>query len=126
LDPSPRVLEEFLESHRSRPLSDAEKEKAIVLLETQRQAMLMFTSCGWFFDDPAGLETGIVLRFAGRAIELGAQAFGENLEDAFPDRLEAVRSNRPEHEHGKAIYDAALAPYRSRFGRSPVIFPARI
>jgi alpha-amylase/alpha-mannosidase (GH57 family) len=125
LDRRPRVLEEFLERHRSRPLSDDEKEKAIVILEIQRQAMLMFTSCGWFFDDPAGLETGIVLRFAGRAIELGAGALGENLENPFRDRLEKVRSNRPEHEHGKAIYDAALAPYRSRFGRSPLMFPAR-
>jgi alpha-amylase/alpha-mannosidase (GH57 family) len=92
LDRRPRVLEEFLERHRSRLLSDAEREKAVVLLEIQRQAMLMFTSCGWFFD-------------------------------AFRDRLEAVRSNRPEHEHGRAIYDAALAPYRSHFGRSPMLLP---
>ena len=117
LERTPRAFEEFFERHRRRPLSDGEKEQAVRLLEIQRNAMLMFTSCGWFFDDPAGLETGIVLRFAGRAIELGARAFGEDLEPAFRDRLEAVRSNRPEHEHGRAIYDVALAPYRSRFGQ---------
>jgi alpha-amylase/alpha-mannosidase (GH57 family) len=121
LDRQPPVLEEFLARNASRPLSEPEKEAAVSLLEIQRQAMLMFTSCGWFFDDPAGLETGIVLRFAGRAIELGAQVFGENLEFAFRDRLRAVRSNLPEHEDGRAIYDATLAPYRSRFGQAPLL-----
>ena len=71
LERRPDALEEFLARHAGRSLSEPEKEMAVRLLEIQRLSMRMFTSCGWFFDDPAGLETGIVLRFAGRAIELG-------------------------------------------------------
>jgi len=43
------------------------------LLELERHALRMFTSCGWFFDDIAGLESLIVLRSAARAIELAAR-----------------------------------------------------
>ena len=128
LDRRPEVLEDFLARHASRALTEPEREAAVRLLEIQRHAMLMFTSCGWFFDDPAGLETGIVLRFAGRAIELAAGAFGEDLEPPFRERLERVRSNRPEHEHGSRIYEAAVAPYRARLGERPMppLTPASI
>ncbi|HEX7251418.1 MAG TPA: DUF3536 domain-containing protein [Thermoanaerobaculia bacterium] len=120
LERRPDALEEFLARHARHSLSESEKDMAVRLLEIQNLSMRMFTSCGWFFDDPAGLETGIVLRFAGRAIELGARAFNENLESAFRERLEAVRSNKPEHADGTSIYDAAVAPYRGHFGDRPM------
>jgi alpha-amylase/alpha-mannosidase (GH57 family) len=120
LDRSPRALDEFFGRHASHPLAAQEKDSAVRLLEIQRQAMLMFTSCGWFFDDPAGLETGIVLRFAGRAIELAAKAFGEDLEPSFLERLERVSSNKPEHVNGRRIYEAAVAPDRARLGERPM------
>jgi hypothetical protein len=71
----------------------------------QRYAMLMFASCGWFFDDPAGLETRQVLRFAARAIELSERAPGDSLEEDFLARLEAVRSNDPAAGNGREMYE---------------------
>ena len=42
--------------------------EALTLLEAQRHTMLMYTSCGWFFSDVAGLETVQVMRYtAGRS-----------------------------------------------------------
>ena len=120
LERRPDALEEFLARHAGRSLSESEKEMAVRLLEIQRLSMRMFTSCGWFFDDPAGLETGIVLRFAGRAIELGTRAFGDDLEGPFRERLELVRSNQPEHADGRTIYDAAVSPYRGHYGDRPM------
>ena len=69
--PSAGEVERFLRSATRRDRSTTtERRRALRLLEMQRYAMLMFTSCGWFFDDPSGLETRQILRFAARAIEL--------------------------------------------------------
>src|SRR5262249_24646836 len=62
--------EGFLRQHERHSLSDTEAMLALKLLETQRNALLMFTSCGWFFSDLAGIETVQVLRYAARAVEL--------------------------------------------------------
>jgi alpha-amylase/alpha-mannosidase (GH57 family) len=79
--------------------------RALELLEMQHQAMLMYTSCGWFFDDLAGIETVQILRHAARAIEL-ARARG--LERFFTGLLAGAVSNRPERGDGRMIYRAML------------------
>src|SRR3546814_11205830 len=43
---------------------------ALALLEAQRFGLLMYTSCGWFFHDIAGIETVQILRYAARAMAL--------------------------------------------------------
>jgi hypothetical protein len=70
--------------------------------------MLMFASCGWFFDDPAGLETRQILRFAARAIELSDGEPGDSLEKDFLTRLEAFRSNDLAAGSGRDIYEASV------------------
>ncbi|MGH9315688.1 MAG: DUF3536 domain-containing protein [Thermoanaerobaculia bacterium] len=111
LDPSPRGLETFLGRQARRRLSEEEKSAAVRLLEVERYAMLMFTSCGWFFDDVSGLESRQVLRYAGRAIELAESAFGESFEAAFLSRLEQVRSNARDFRHARDVYAEFVAPY---------------
>ncbi|HSS43892.1 MAG TPA: DUF3536 domain-containing protein, partial [Thermoanaerobaculia bacterium] len=106
-----RALEIFLGRHARRPLSEEEKSAAARLLEVERYAMLMFTSCGWFFDDVSGLESRQVLRYAGRAIELAESAFGESFEAAFLSRLERVRSNAQDFRHARDVYAEFVAPY---------------
>jgi hypothetical protein len=39
----------------------------------QRHALLMFTSCGWFFDELSGLETVQVIQYAARALQLAGE-----------------------------------------------------
>ena len=60
----------FVAAHAAAPLSGAETARALSLLESQRNAQLMFTSCGWFFSDISGIETVQIMRYAARAIEL--------------------------------------------------------
>jgi alpha-amylase/alpha-mannosidase (GH57 family) len=84
-------------------------------LELARHALLMQTSCGWFFDELTGVEPVLILRHAARAIEL-AGIFGARLEDGFVAQLAAARSNRPGGGDGAALYrraaraDAATPP----------------
>src|SRR5262249_61130048 len=76
------------------------------LLELARTALLMQTSCGWFFDELTGIEPVQVLRYAARAIELAA-SFGWRREDEFVGRLEPARSNLPGRENGAQLYRRA-------------------
>jgi len=81
--------------------------RARELLEMQRNTLRMFTSCGWFFDDLAGLETIVCLRYAARAIEL-AGPDAPLLEAGLLDRLDEATSNDPAAGTGRTVYQAAV------------------
>jgi len=112
LDRSARSTERFFDRHAARPLTGAEKIAALKLLELQRQLLLMYTSCGWFFDDITGIESVQVMQFAGRAVQLAEQLFDGAYEARFIERLVEARSNLPEHGNGKEIYDKLVRPAR--------------
>jgi alpha-amylase/alpha-mannosidase (GH57 family) len=97
--------EGFLERHAARRLEAGETSRALALLEMERCGMAMFTSCGWFFDDPSGLETRQVLRYAARAIAIAEGLSGESLEESFLGRLEAAPSNDPAAGNARRIYE---------------------
>jgi alpha-amylase/alpha-mannosidase (GH57 family) len=105
LDRSEKNIERFCARHTARPLSAVEIVTALELLELQRNALLMYTSCGWFFDDLAGIETVQVLQYAGRAAQLAQDLLGDSLETSFARRLAAARSNVPEEGDGTRVYD---------------------
>ena len=96
----------WLAREAARPLSAAATVDARRLLELGRHALLMQTSCGWFFDELARIEPIQNLRYAARAIEL-AGALGGRLEDDFVARLEPARSNLPARETGADVYRRA-------------------
>src|SRR5581483_12077033 len=77
LDRSKENVDRFFEKHATHPLGEAERVTALKLLELERHTQLMYTSCGWFFDELSGLETVQVLQYAGRALQLGEELFGE-------------------------------------------------
>jgi alpha-amylase/alpha-mannosidase (GH57 family) len=111
LDRSPKSVAAFLERHTGgHPPEGEDRVRVLKLLELQRQAMLMYTSCGWFFNDLAGIETVQVLRYAGRAVQLGEQLFGEPLEPELLRRLERARSNDPAAGSGRDIYERLVRP----------------
>jgi alpha-amylase/alpha-mannosidase (GH57 family) len=110
LDRSPAALGHFLARHALRKLSDGEKTTALKLLEMQRHAMLMYTSCGWFFDDLAGIEAVQVLHYAARAAQLGQEVFGDGVEAEFVERLDPAKSNLPDPGDGRAIYEKLVKP----------------
>ncbi|HWO74249.1 MAG TPA: DUF3536 domain-containing protein, partial [Dehalococcoidia bacterium] len=74
------------------------------LMELQRHAMLMYTSCGWFFDELSGIETVQVIAYAGRVLQLARELFGKDLEGPFLERLQKAKSNLPDHRDGRQIY----------------------
>jgi len=105
LDRSRENVEQFISEQKNKELSEDEKKQVIKLLEMQRQAMLMFTSCGWFFDEISGIETVQVMQYAARAMQLSQQVLGLQLEDKYIKLLKGALSNIPELQNGAKIYN---------------------
>jgi hypothetical protein len=82
------------------------------LMELQRHAMLMYTSCGWFFNDVSGIETVQVLQYAGRVVQLAHRLFDVTLEPGFLDRLQLAESNLPDARNAREIYLEHVVPAR--------------
>ena len=113
LDRSSENLDRFFAENASRELSHEERVTALELLEMQRHAMLMYTSCGWFFDELSGIESVQVIAYAGRVIQLAkklAADEGKSIEQGFLERLEQAKSNVPEHQNGAEIYRKWIIP----------------
>jgi alpha-amylase/alpha-mannosidase (GH57 family) len=107
LDRRTETLDRFFGAHASHALTEAERVRARELMEMQRHAQLMYTSCGWFFDDIAGIETVQVIAYAARVLQLAQQLFGERaagFEPAFLARLAEAHSNVASAGDGAKIY----------------------
>ncbi|MCB1192422.1 MAG: DUF3536 domain-containing protein [Leptospiraceae bacterium] len=110
LDRSRENIDKFIVQHCQKNLSEKEEQKAIKLLELQRHSMLMYTSCGWFFDDISGIETIQILQYAGRVIQLVHDLFDLDLESTFLEKLEHAPGNIPEYQNAKVIYNKFVKP----------------
>ncbi|HWA93387.1 MAG TPA: DUF3536 domain-containing protein [Terracidiphilus sp.] len=115
LNRSEENVQQFLQAHQKHNLSPSEREFALKLMEMQRNAQLMYTSCGWFFDDISGIETVQVIAYAGRVLQLAQDMFGESvagLEAAFLTRLSEAKSNVAEAGDGARIYTEKVMPMK--------------
>ncbi|MGE4180175.1 MAG: DUF3536 domain-containing protein [Limisphaerales bacterium] len=110
LDRSDENLASFLDRHAILPPDPDQQVSILRLLELQRHAMLMYTSCGWFFDELSGIETVQVIQYAGRALQLLQNLGGDDLEPEFLARLAKAPSNIPDHRNGKIIYEKFVKP----------------
>ncbi|MBI4446533.1 MAG: DUF3536 domain-containing protein [Acidobacteria bacterium] len=108
LDRSAHVRDRFLHRHALRTLNSDQIGDVLKLMELQRHAMLMYTSCGWFFNDISGIETVQVLNYAGRVIQLAQELFGVSLEASFVSFLEKAKSNLGEQGNGRDIYQRTV------------------
>jgi alpha-amylase/alpha-mannosidase (GH57 family) len=104
LDRSPEKVEYFLQQHQACYFNDEAKIDALRLLEMQRHALLMFTSCGWFFEEISRPEGVQILRYASHAIELAAEVTGIQLETEFLNRLAQAPSNVELFGNGAEVY----------------------
>ncbi len=100
----------FLEQFISRDLTDKEKVKMLKLLEMQYHTMLMYTSCGWFFDEVTGIESMQDIFYAKRAIQLAEEISGKDYEEDFVALLETIPSNLPEYENVLTAYEKYVKP----------------
>ncbi len=110
VDRAPERVSAFLSRHAIRPLSYEDEITVLKLMELQRHAMLMYTSCGWFFDELSGIETVQVIQYAGMVLQLADELFNEVFERTFLERLEVAKSNIPEHSDGRRIYEVFVRP----------------
>lgn len=110
LDRSPENVDKFFSTFEKKELTSKYKVRILKMLEMQRHAMLMYTSCGWFFDEISGIETVQVIMYAGRAIQLAKDLTGEDFESEFVKRLEKAPSNIPEVENGAHAYESYVKP----------------
>lgn len=110
LDRDRETVDEFFTKHGRRVLAGDERTEALKLLESQRHALLMYTSCGWFFDEISGIETVQIIQYAGRAIQLIAEVSGDDRERTFRSLLEKAKSNIPEQGDGARIFDRFVTP----------------
>ncbi len=109
LERTPENMDNFLSRHALRELNEAEKVAVFKLMGVQRCAMLMYTSCGWFFDEISGIETVQVIHYAGRALSLMGE-LGQEVEAGFLERLSQAKSNLPEYVDGGRIYEKLVKP----------------
>ncbi|HLZ42931.1 MAG TPA: DUF3536 domain-containing protein [Candidatus Sulfotelmatobacter sp.] len=110
LDRSEESRSAFFAEHAIRPLDQGQQVTVLKLLEMQRHALLMYTSCGWFFDELSGIETVQVIHYAGRALRLAEECSGESIEGEFEQQLAKAKSNLPEHGDGARIYEKWVKP----------------
>jgi hypothetical protein len=110
LDRSPESQDKFFGENGARELNDAEKITARKLLELQRHAMLMYTSCGWFFDEVSGIESVQVVQYAARALQLAQEIFGKDLEPGFLEHFQHARSNIASNGDGRKIFNRFVKP----------------
>ncbi|HXV28341.1 MAG TPA: DUF3536 domain-containing protein [bacterium] len=122
LDRSPENVTAFFNRHAKRPLNRDEISLCLKLLEIQRNAMLMYTSCGWFFTEISGIETVQILQYAGRAIQLAQEAGASansslhyDLEKEFMRRLAHAKSNLHYFKDGRGVYEKLVKPSYASF-----------
>ena len=107
LDRSSTSIDRFLRTHATRELIPAERVAVLELLELERHTQLMYTSCGWFFDEISGIETVQIIAYAGRVIQLAQHLFGKaasSIEADFLALLSQAKSNVPDLGDGAEVY----------------------
>lgn len=110
LDRSKNRIESFFSDHPDRDLSLEERRKCLKLLEMQRCALLMYTSCGWFFDDISRIEAVQVMMYAARAIQLAKEIKGKDFEAGYTGILAKAVGNTLEYQNGSEVYAKLVRP----------------
>lgn len=110
LNREPENIDRYMAANAHRDLSEEEKVVVLKLMELQRHAMLMYTSCGWFFDEVSGIESVQVVQYAARALQLAREILGQDLEPAFLERYKAAHSNLSYARNGRVIYEKYVQP----------------
>ena len=110
LDRSRDKVDTFLRERSLGELTDDQKVKLLRLFEMQRHMKLMYTSCGWFFDDIANIETVKILEYAARAIQLARDVGGVDLEPEFVAALRNAPGNKPHLANGAKVYEELVRP----------------
>ena len=107
-------LKKFIRQHCEQSI---DQSKVLRLLEMQRHAMLMYTSCGWFFDEVSGIETTQIMQYACRAMQLVSQIADKDLEEEFLSRLAMAQSNIKAYGDAAQVYKRFVLPAKTNLQR---------
>lgn len=110
LDRSELSIKNYQKENFVQNLTEEQKVRAMELLEMQRQAMLMYTSCGWFFSEISGIETTQIMKYAARAMQLAQNFSKKDIEKRFLELLDGAKSNFHEFGTGKDIFERFVKP----------------
>jgi len=108
------TIDNFLKVHRK---EEVPASRVFRLMEMQRHAMLMYTSCGWFFDEVSGIETTQIMQYACRVVQLANQTNEVDYETEFLKRLELALSNVPTYKNAAHVYEKFVLPSRINLKR---------
>lgn len=111
-------VQAFIKKYAQQDLKNGELTQFIRLLEMQRNTQLMFTSCGWFFDDISRIEAIQILQYADRAMQLAENVSDTQLGSEFMQRLITAPSNYPYFKNGAGVFEKKVSP--ARLGLSSV------
>lgn len=111
------AVKRFLKEHAKFSMDEVEVNKTLRLLELQRHCMLMYTSCGWFFDEISGIETIQIMQYACRAIQLSRQLTEVDLESKFLERLAPAMSNVVSLGTAADVYKRMILPSKANLHR---------
>ncbi len=109
-DRSKKSQSDFFKQHSLKPLTEKETVSAVKLIEMQKFAMLMYTSCGWFFTEISGIETVQIIQYAARVIQLAEELTKQSFEEEFLNRLSEAKSNISDYKDGRRIYERLVKP----------------
>jgi hypothetical protein len=112
LERTPAARDRFLAEQASHTLDASERVRALTLMEMARHAMLMYTSCGWFFDELSGIETVQCMQYAARVAELIEDIGGDPVEPGLVERLAIAQSNLPDEGDGRKVWQQRVLPAR--------------
>lgn len=110
LDRNELTIKKFQKENFIKELSEEQKVRAMELIEIQRQSMLMYTSCGWFFSEISGIETTQIMKYAARAMQLAQNFSKKDIEKHFLEILAEAKSNFSEFGTGKDIFEKFVKP----------------
>jgi alpha-amylase/alpha-mannosidase (GH57 family) len=80
------------------------------LLEGQKYAQFMFTSCGWFFSELSGIEPVQNLKYAAKALDIYRPLLPYEVEKPFINLLRQAESNIKEQGNGAAVFTRYAIP----------------
>ncbi len=108
LEASPDVRAKFLVKNGRGALKkgrDQAIDDALSLMELSRASLAMYASCGWFFDDVAGIESSLVIRQAAYVLDIWKRFGPRPPVREFRARLAEAKSNIREAGTGADVFD---------------------
>ena len=98
--------EPWMNKCAGRELSIDEQEELRFWMRHQTLALMMFTSCGWFFDEADGIEPRQILQYAKKLIELTQEKVDWPFERTFLDTLSRISKKENGRVTGLELWES--------------------